>query len=334
MLIDKLQAKFAQGTTLTPVRQWTIGGHEVGVYRVDDAGDSKEDPGSSGIMLACDCDTDVTNNDADYDPDNCPARIAARAEATREAQAALAPILAASGIKAAILEIHRRVQAKEYLGQSRAAMIYVDEVATLLGADPKAVWSACDELFAEEKLELTGAILIDWGRRFRIPLEMADALKYAVEEPLGWPNGDAGMIHLYEFEAKVQMATGLASGKHAFGVNFPHADPALLADFFVWLAREMSDAARDAQARDALKTAGADRYVTYAFTLKAAHPTVLRADVLALCAEEFVRVALERIEIDAAMRQGITPGVTLGEMAEFFAGQAKHFRELSQKPQG
>lgn len=125
--------------------------------------------------------------------------------------------------KEKILDIWRRVNLGEYLGQWHGNMIYVQEVARLLELPEAAIWRACRELFKEEKLDLNGAILWEYKSRFRFPKELQSLMAYIIEEPLGWPNGDAGDGFIHTLEAAIDKHTRYKHGKTAFGEeNYPN----------------------------------------------------------------------------------------------------------------
>ncbi len=122
-----------------------------------------------------------------------------------------------------ILDIWRRVNLGEYLGQWHGNMIYVQEVARLLEHPEATIWRACRELFKEEKLDLNGAILWQYKSRFRFPKELQSLMAYIIEEPLGWPNGDAGDGFIHTLEAAIHKHTPYKHGKTAFGEeNYPN----------------------------------------------------------------------------------------------------------------
>jgi len=145
------------------------------------------------------------------------------------------------------MDIFTRVKDGEWLGQHYANMIYAQEVAELLDIKGPAIWGYCDTLYAEERLELNGAILTDYEKRFRFPIEIQQLLAMLVEEPLGWPNGDAGDGFLYTLEHAIHEHTDYKSGKDAFWKeNFPHIAPHHLLSFgMLWIELALSRVATD-----------------------------------------------------------------------------------------
>lgn len=163
-----------------------------------------------------------------------------------EARARLGDHWRSLGPKEAILDIFRRVHSGENFGEGWAGIIYVQEVAELLGISEYAVWKHCDELFTEERIDLNGAILIPYVRRFRFPKEIQDLFRLMIELPLGWPNGDAGDCFLAELEGAIgaiHEGARFPSGKDAFGENYPHIRPFHLAMFGVKWAQIAADRA-------------------------------------------------------------------------------------------
>lgn len=156
--------------------------------------------------------------------------------------------------KEKILDIFSRVTAGEHLGQWQGYMIYVQEVARLLETPEREIWRACRTLFVEEKLDLNGAVLIEYKARFRFPKELQSLMAYIIEEPLGWPNGDAGDCFIHTLEAAIHEHTPLKHGKAAFGdENYPNLAPRHLVSFGLsFLERGLSGLLSDKQERDGL----------------------------------------------------------------------------------
>ena len=78
--------------------------------------------------------------------------------------------------------------------------------------------------------------------RFQFPEEIRDLFRYMVEEPLGWPNGEAGDFFLATLEGAVQAAN--LPDRNAFGgENHPHIAPHHLLAFGVqWAAHGLGRA--------------------------------------------------------------------------------------------
>jgi hypothetical protein len=162
------------------------------------------------------------------------------------------PEWAAMDIHDAILDIFRRVSEGTWLGQRYPKMIYAQEVAKLLGvgnpnAFTNAAFKACAELEEQEKLALHGSILAPYVARFRFPIEIQDLLRYIIEEPLGWPNGEAGDCALSVIEATIGEYTQFKHGKNLVHAhNFPHIAPHHLVHFgLVWIHRGVEGSLND-----------------------------------------------------------------------------------------
>ncbi|HTM68836.1 MAG TPA: hypothetical protein VL426_06090 [Candidatus Binatia bacterium] len=241
------------GCTLTALRRWRHDGHEVALVRYEK---KDADPPYADMHLVCECDFlyedvvqdgKVVGRTHPKDPHDCRAKKAVMAEVRAEARKTCAEVLRKDGLKAAILDVQARVKAGEYLGQTYASMIYVQEVADILGKENRAVLDAIDALFAEEKLDLNGMILIDHEKRFRFPKEVQTMFRILVEEPLGWPNGDAGDCFVGTLETAIHAHTPYQSGSGAFWPhNYPHVAPHHLAQ----LARYFLAFAHDRASRD------------------------------------------------------------------------------------
>ena len=134
--------------------------------------------------------------------------------------------------KGAIALVFDLVQRGYYVGQFNGGVIYYQEVSTILQKDEQEVLECLKELFKEEKIDLNGAILIPYEKHFRFPQEVRSLLRYIIEEPLGWPNGEAGDIFLYTIEKAISENTDYKRGKKTFGERyFPHLPPHILRMF-------------------------------------------------------------------------------------------------------
>ncbi len=303
------------------IRRWKHQGHEVALARYTNVSNLE----SSSLHLVCECDLDI---EPKRDPHACPHKKAVRERIAAASRKKHGKRWKRMGLKKAVLDVHRRSKGGEYLGSHYAEMIYLQEVAAIIGAPEADVRQACDELFAEEKLDLNGAILIDYVHCFRFPKEMQAVIRYVVEEPLGWPNGDAGDCHLAELEARIQDETGCDSGKKVFGAHYPHIDWAILADFaFDWLACELKRLA--VEKPDIVTLRPYHELMVSQHLLREDKELVPGLDVkfFAMFILELLNLSIKRIEIDQAMRPGITPAETLAEMAEYFAKLAERRRK-------
>lgn len=279
--------KHFEGLAFTRLHGWEHNGHEVALMRVEN---TQSEPPVSDTHLMCECDfqtEDVTDDDGKVighthtnDPHECASKEAIRELVKAQCQASCQAVLAEKGLKEAILAVYDRVKAGEYLGQAYPSMIYAQEVAKLLDAEPAKLMGALEELFAEEKLDLNGMILTDYVRRFRFPREVQWLFRMMVEAPLGWPNGDAGEIFLHEIEGAINEHTDYKHGKDAFHEhNFPHVDPMHLIEFgHAFLGMTLLQADEDERVRHALehidKEALADSLEAMAASLRQMDATV------------------------------------------------------------
>lgn len=208
---------------LKRIREWRRNGHHVVLATVESADDDVND---APPFLACECDYAP---DGTTHVDECPAKTEVRRSVMREQREANAERWNAMTLGAAILDVHDRVHAREYFGQHVAGMVYLQEVAEILGRDPEETRRAVHALQRAERIDLNGAILTDYEPHFRIPTLMAQIMELTVGIPLGSPNGDAGAITVAEFQQEVSETLGYAHGIDAFGAQFPDMDPALCA---------------------------------------------------------------------------------------------------------
>ncbi len=240
------------------VRTWEVGGHEVAVImhgRLDDP------DGRRAATLVCVCDYDAIPlaGGQGYrlrnDPRKCMAKEVARTALKNEAAVALRLELAQNGIEAAVLEAHRKVSGGECLGQAHAGILYVQEAAELLGKRPEEVFAAVKRLFAQERLDLNGMILVPYVPHFRFPEEIRMMIRMMVETPLGWPNGDAGGCAIETLEQAVNEGTGYKKGKDLFWEhNCPNVAPNHLLEFgILFIATVIGRAEKEEAVRNDLR---------------------------------------------------------------------------------
>lgn len=231
-------------------RRWTIEGHEVALatgHWTDDDGSIRE----CETSLLCECDFTEEKRifGGENDPHNCVARKTVRETVLKEARAAYGDAWKKMGLKEAIMDVFRRQAAREYLGSSNAEMLYAQDVAEILNADQKRVMQLCQELQDEERLDLNGWILQPYEPYLRLPHELKVLFAYMIEEPLGWPNGDAGDYFVGRFTGLLEEHAGYTHGRDLVGSeNFPHIAPRhLLVTATLWLQAAVSASAREEQ---------------------------------------------------------------------------------------
>jgi hypothetical protein len=313
---------------------WTFREHEVALMRLT----NKAVPESAASYLMCECDfaEGPRVHGGPNDPHACEAKKVVRNVAVMNGRIVHGDAWKKMGLKESIFDIKRRVEADEYLGQHVDRCVYTQEVAELLGLDHEKVLVACGELYAEERLDLNGRILTDFVPGFRFPWEMATTMLHIVEEPLGWPNGDAGDCWLSGFEKGVQQRLGFTSGKQAFGRHWPRIDGIILAGYALepvaaklrQVAPLVPDGPMTAETT-ALLAIDAMGDATIGESLRRLEAT--QPEIAAKAFGEFIRalflLAFERIEIDQAMRtEMVPPAQTLREMADWLDRVAAEYR--------
>lgn len=245
MAIDLERINSSRDLRFTRLEGWDVEGHEVAWLQFE--GTRTDGSIFSGKGLYCEC---------DFGADNALLTICEHKKIVfkhfrEESQDLYHAQWVSMGPKEAVLDIFRRVRAGERLFEHHHGVIYIQEVAELLALPERVVWALCDELFVEEKLNLNGAILIPYVQRFRFPKELQNLMAYMIEEPLGWPNGEAGDCFLDKIEGAIDQHTRYKHGKDAFwSENYPYIAPHHLAVFgFNWLAMALYRATKDSKAR-------------------------------------------------------------------------------------
>jgi hypothetical protein len=324
------------------LQHWERDGHEVALMRLS----NKEAPDCTGSHLLCECDFDVEDYVVDgkvvgktrkNDPHKCEAKKLVRETVMRKARRQGYILWQGLGLKEAVLDIHRRAKAGEYFGQHEGAYIYTQEVASLLGRGDEEVLAACGELYAEERLDLNGRILTDFVPGFRFPREMVDILRYIVEEPLGWPNGDAGDCYVGGLEREVQAKHGFTSGKQAFGPHWPNINGDVLAELALKPVAETLRFVAPLFPKHPVSEEGIKSLVDEAMedapAMRESLPKLAEAcpEIAAEAFREFVsalfRLSFERVEIDRQMRTAqVPPSQTLCELADRFDKVAENLR--------
>ena len=168
----------------------------------------------------------------------------------------------------AVEDIFRRHWAGEYLGEHNPGMLYVQDVESLLGITPdtrtfhlgeardnegnvvgdqetfhipfpsEVILAAVEELKRRKIVDLNGMIIIPHREHFRFPSSLHHQLALWIEEPLGWPNGDAGDCFVADLCERVEGATGWTCGEEVFGKeNIPNLSSSAKEHFFKrWLS--------------------------------------------------------------------------------------------------
>ena len=260
MPMDFAKVDEKTGLHFEVLRRWNPKGHEVALVMLSNPGHTDPEP-----YLYCEC---QYAQDVDGAPrvirgsDKTPAQLIADLEAGRIGtgicddyrqcahrhlveQMAVEEVRAqnrdrwlAMTIEDAIMDVFDRVRNKrEYLGQCSGTSIYAQEVAELLERPVPDVVQACGRLFKAERLNLYGMILIPFTPMFRFPKELRMVMRYIIEEPLGWPNGEAGECFIETAEAAITAYTAYKSGKQVFWEqNYPYIAPHHLLSFgAAWL---------------------------------------------------------------------------------------------------
>ncbi len=308
------------------LERWDVDGHEVAMMLIEGPNDIKN------RHLLCECDFPEDPNKpivfgGPGDPHSCPAKKHIRAKAMVQACDRYRPIWNKMVTKDAVLDIFNRIRGGEYLGEHTPGIVYTQEVSMLLCLGQESVRNACDALYAEEKLELNGAILCEFVPRFRFPLEMEQTIAYVVEEPLGWPNGDAGMFALAEIEGEIEERTGCKSGKAGFGKHFPRIERKILLPAFGWLASELNAAAKSKRKRSRLRALSADE-ITKDFKWFPLKYPEIKVEFYAEFVKALLKTVFQNIPLERSMNKKSSEAKILRYWADFFSRHTKSFKKM------
>ncbi len=321
--VEKIGVIYPQ-LRFTMIEIFIRGGHEVAVMKVENIAVAHD---CTSAELECECDFDVEVLETGdgrqslvqlSDPHKCRAKRAVRRYIARRTSRRNGAHWRSIGLKEAILDIHERIRSGEYFGNALGGVIYAQEVSELLGVPVDEVLAACNELYKEERLQLNGMILADFVKRFRFPRQMRGIMAYIVEEPLGWPNGEAGDCYVCTVEDEFAALTGVERGVEAFGeADWPDIDMGILETYALepvvtelrWIAQEADPVAK-------LKAIEREHIPAWLDGLAANRPGINRVAFAEFIFRLF-ELTLRRIEIDKAMRaERVTPAITIMEMAD------------------
>lgn len=224
------------GIRCSLIHEWEHEGHSVVVVRTKP---TKQSSLMAENLMLCDCDvrrldhSSVVAGKIGEDPNVCPARKAVRAAYLEELKSQHAGRWSEMGLKAAIKEVYLRHVEGEYLGNTVAALLYRQDVAELLGVTMRELHEPMLALYGEGVFDFSGNILVPYKETFRFPIEIQNLLRYLIEEPLGWPNGDAGDGFLWTIQGAITEAGSFTSGREVFGPAdcWPGIRPDLLLRF-------------------------------------------------------------------------------------------------------
>lgn len=184
----------------------------------------------SSYYLVCECDfkkrkKPYVHNGPD-DPNNCSAKRAVEYRGIESSKRYYAEYQQDHTLEESIEYLFQRVESGQFLGL-RDSVIYAQHVGQILAVPLHHVLSALEILYAQDKIELNGMILCRFQPRFRFPKEIQGLLCFMIDEPLGWPNGDAGDCFVHELEKAVHDGTNFKHGRDAFGYsgNWPRLSP-------------------------------------------------------------------------------------------------------------
>ncbi len=228
--------------TLELIREFdTDTKHPVGLFRqhlVDINGKPR-----SVVDLVCPCDCKSTRTLEDF---RCVAKNDAREVVKEDLRQKHSEKWASMSLADAAYDIFQMHQAGEYMGEYNS-MLFVQTVEELLSTIPdtlpihslerkneqgnvvskakttnlyfpsETILSAINELKKRKLVDLNGLTLVPYREHFRFPDTLHHQFAYWIEEPLGWPNGDAGECFMCGLYGKIAKATGWGKGEDVFG---------------------------------------------------------------------------------------------------------------------
>ncbi len=198
---------------------------------------------------------------------NCPAQEDSREVVRAEVRAKHESHWASMSLVDAAHDIWQKHCAGEYMGEHNVGALYVQDMERLLGTIPdvidihlgegknakgevvspahvehmsfpsKKILSAINELRKRKLIDLSGMILIPYKQYFCFPDELHSQFAYWIEEPLGWPNGEAGDCFMFELYERISRASKWRSGEEVFGpANIPTLTPLWSKHLKKWLS--------------------------------------------------------------------------------------------------
>lgn len=239
---------------LHPIDEFTgVDGHPVVLYRESHA--DKNHSTESWFNLICPCDLTwkwkkINGKRGLVHTANgfkCPAKEVAREVVRNRLREKYREVWAAMPLPDAAHDIYMKHCVGEYLGEHNPGTLYVQDLERLLGTFPEVrtihlgevtdekgrvtapretvsvsmpgreILTAVSELKKRKLLDLNGMILVPYKEYFRFPKTLHHQFAYWIEEPLGWPNGDAGDIFMSELCSKIAAQTGWTKGEDVFG---------------------------------------------------------------------------------------------------------------------
>ncbi|PIR66319.1 MAG: hypothetical protein COU51_04500 [Parcubacteria group bacterium CG10_big_fil_rev_8_21_14_0_10_36_14] len=242
---EKLE-KYFDGLKYTVKRSWIEDEHEVMLIDFR----NKKQAELGGPLLFCECDFDYYLLEKDgrtyvsrrSNPNKCSVKKVVRQRVVKEWQERYGDYWKDIGTKEAVMDIFRKAEVKDYLGQCEAGMIYLQEVAKLLGVEPfYSLSKEVGQLYGEERLDLNGYILTDFEQRFRFPSEIRDVLRfifsdYADTSDFLLAEIESALTDFYYKEENGEKTYPFPSGKDIFPEDWPNIKPDTLAYFGrLWL---------------------------------------------------------------------------------------------------
>jgi hypothetical protein len=159
---------------------------------------------------------------------SCAAKQRSRAAFRKSLGMANAERWGAMSIPERIADIWRMHRSGEYLGEHNEGTIYAQEIEEILSGPSDILMpsgefmSALSELEKRKLIRLNGMILVPYIEYFQFPKQLHGLIAMAVEEPLGWPNGEAGDFFLYRVYGEISKMSGWTCGEDVFGeANIP-----------------------------------------------------------------------------------------------------------------
>jgi hypothetical protein len=159
-----------------------------------------------------------------------------------------------------LLNIVTRIWNGEWMGQSAELGLTVGDVVRVRGLSPDEerpqVVVALQRLEHEHQLRVVSGVIYPYADRFHFPAEIRTMLIAMIEDPMGWPNGDAGAGAVERLETAIHDDAGYThGGSLVWPSNYPHIAPTYLLRFGL----HFLDLAIQAHQRGSARVFGSER---------------------------------------------------------------------------
>lgn len=205
------------------------------------------------------------------DEHECVSKEYSRAIVRDEARAKYRSVWETMSLADCALDVWKKSRAGEYFGERNVGTLYVEDIEQILGTTPnvqsvgyielggshnadgevvdtpkvmnisfpsKTILAAMHELKKRKLVDLNGMILTEYKESFRFPDQLHHFFARIIEEPLGWPNGEAGDCFMFQLYSNLSHEMKWSCCEDIFGsANTPKFIPYFYDCFTGWLFR-------------------------------------------------------------------------------------------------